>query len=110
VDRIRALALRGDEHVRDHAGIVDRVRALDVDQVQWVEAVPSAGDAERVEDPDLLSHLPPTARGHRRVLRLHVHDERGAEVVEEVGDHRGDALPRAGRREREEMPVPVEAK
>lgn len=44
-----------DHHIGDHAGIVDRIGAFDVDQVQRIEPVPTLHHAEGIQDADFLA-------------------------------------------------------
>ena len=62
---------------------------------------------ERVEDKDLLPHLPPRRRSHGRVLAFGVDHERGsvARPQQQIRDNRRTPLPCPGRGDGQHVPV-----
>ena len=94
-------SLRVDHEIGDVLGVADLVRP----QADLVERVVAGGVARgRIEEEDVLPELVrPKAGGGLVELPLHVEDDGGVAVVEQVGDDVADAFAAAGRRDEHHM-------
>src|SRR5271170_558670 len=86
------------QHVGKSAGAADDIGVVGVEGIEPIQRMTrSVGHGIGVDHEDILPYSTAGAGGDRIVLALEIENKSGSGIVEEVGDHRTDALAGAGR-------------
>ncbi len=81
--RIAFLAGAGHQHVGERAGQTHHVRIVQIERIEPVRRLPGdAGDAERIDQEDILAGVAPGTGGDGIILALDVEHEGGARIIE----------------------------
>ena len=87
---------------------LDDIGIVGIERVEPVHRLAGGpGDAEGVDQEDVLADCTAGSGGDRVVLALEVQNEGGAGIGQQVGDHRADPLAGAGRGAGQDMAVVV---
>jgi len=100
------------QHVGKDPGTADDIGMVGIEGVEPVQRMSvsvSTGDRKRVDQEDILAGLTSRTGGDRVVLALEVEDKGGSGIVNQVRDHRADALAGAGRGAGQDMAVVIKA-